>query len=383
MDNIKVMSVFGTRPEAIKMAPLIKKLEQTEGIESIVCVTAQHREMLDQVLEIFDLHPQYDLNIMQPRQTLAMITTKALNGLSQVMAEAKPDLVLVHGDTTTTFSGALGAYYNQIKVGHVEAGLRTYDKYQPFPEEMNRCLTSQLTDLHFAPTALAKQHLLQENINQNNIFVTGNTVIDVLQTTIEQNYHFTVEELNQIDFAHKKVIAMTAHRRENIGKPLENICNAVLKIVQEQEDVEVVYAVHKNPAVSEPVHAILGNHKRIHLLEPLDLKDMHNLMSRSYFVMTDSGGLQEEVPSMGKPVLVLRNVTERPEGIDAGTLKLAGTEEENIYQMANTLLHDKKVYQQMAQAKNPFGDGRASERIVNSILYYFGKSQKRPKDYII
>ena len=383
MDTIKVMSVFGTRPEAIKMEPLIKKLEQTEQIQSIVCVTAQHREMLDQVLEIFDLHPQYDLNIMQPRQTLAMITTKALNGLSQVMAEAKPDLVLVHGDTTTTFSGALGAYYNQIKVGHVEAGLRTYDKYQPFPEEMNRCLTSQLTDLHFAPTALAKQHLLQENINQNNIFVTGNTVIDVLQTTIEQNYHFTVEELNQIDFAHKKVIAMTAHRRENIGKPLENICNAVLKIVQEQEDVEVVYAVHKNPAVSEPVHAILGNHKRIHLLEPLDLKDMHNLMSRSYFVMTDSGGLQEEVPSMGKPVLVLRNVTERPEGIDAGTLKLAGTEEENIYQMANTLLHDKKVYQQMAQAKNPFGDGRASERIVNSILYYFGKSQKRPKDYII
>ncbi len=255
MDTIKVMSVFGTRPEAIKMAPLIKKLEQTEQIQSIVCVTAQHREMLDQVLEIFDLHPQYDLNIMQPRQTLAMITTKALNGLSQVMAEAKPDLVLVHGDTTTTFSGALGAYYNQIKVGHVEAGLRTYDKYQPFPEEMNRCLTSQLTDLHFAPTALAKQHLLQENINQNNIFVTGNTVIDVLQTTIEQNYHFTVEELNQIDFAHKKVIAMTAHRRENIVKPLENICNAVLKIVQEQEDVEVVYAVHKNPAVSEPVHA--------------------------------------------------------------------------------------------------------------------------------
>ncbi len=383
MDTIKVMSVFGTRPEAIKMAPLIKKLEQTEQIESIVCVTAQHREMLDQVLEIFDLHPQYDLNIMQPRQTLAMITTKALNGLSQVMAEAKPDLVLVHGDTTTTFSGALGAYYNQIKVGHVEAGLRTYDKYQPFPEEMNRCLTSQLTDLHFAPTALAKQHLLQENINENNIFVTGNTVIDVLQTTIEQNYHFSVEKLNQIDFTNKKVIAMTAHRRENIGKPLENICKAILKIVQEQEEVEVVYAVHKNPAVSEPVHTILGNHKRIHLLDPLDLKDMHNLMSRSYFVMTDSGGLQEEVPSMGKPVLVLRNVTERPEGIDAGTLKLAGTEEENIYQMANTLLHDKKVYQQMAQAKNPFGDGKASERIVESILYYFGKSQKRPKDYII
>lgn len=383
MDNIKVMSVFGTRPEAIKMAPLIKKLEQTEGIESIVCVTAQHREMLDQVLEIFDLHPQYDLNIMQQRQTLASITTKALNGLSDVMQQVKPDLVLVHGDTTTTFSGALGAYYNQIKVGHVEAGLRTYDKYQPFPEEMNRCLTSQLTDLHFAPTALAKEHLLKENVNPNTIFVTGNTVIDVLQTTIEQNYHFTVEELNHIDFEHKRVIAMTAHRRENIGQPLENICRAVKRIVEEHQDVEVVYAVHKNPAVSETVHTILGNHARIHLLEPLDLKDMHNLMYRSYFVMTDSGGLQEEVPSMGKPVLVLRNVTERPEGIDAGTLKLAGTEEQDIYRFANILLKNKQQYEKMAKAKNPFGDGNASERIVKSILYYFGKAQNRPEDYII
>lgn len=383
MDNIKVMSVFGTRPEAIKMAPLIKKLEQTEGIESIVCVTAQHREMLDQVLEIFDLHPQYDLNIMQQRQTLASITTKALNGLSDVMQQVKPDLVLVHGDTTTTFSGALGAYYNQIKVGHVEAGLRTYDKYQPFPEEINRCLTSQLTDLHFAPTALAKEHLLKENVNPDTIFVTGNTVIDVLQTTIEQNYHFTVEELNHIDFEHKRIIAMTAHRRENIGQPLENICRAVKRIVEEHQDVEVVYAVHKNPAVSETVHTILGNHSRIHLLEPLDLKDMHNLMYRSYFVMTDSGGLQEEVPSMGKPVLVLRNVTERPEGIDAGTLKLAGTEEQDVYRFAYTLLHDKQQYEQMAKAKNPFGDGNASERIVKSILYYFGKAQKRPEDYII
>ena len=383
MDNIKVMSVFGTRPEAIKMAPLIKKLEQTEGIESIVCVTAQHREMLDQVLEIFDLHPQYDLNIMQQKQTLASITTKALNGLSDIMQQVKPDLVLVHGDTTTTFSGALGAYYSQIKVGHVEAGLRTYDKYQPFPEEINRCLTSQLTDLHFAPTALAKEHLLRENVNPEAIFVTGNTVIDVLQTTIEQNYHFTVEELNHIDFEHKRVIAMTAHRRENIGQPLENICRAVKRIVEEHQDVEVVYAVHKNPAVSEIVHTILGNHARIHLLEPLDLKDMHNLMYRSYFVMTDSGGLQEEVPSMGKPVLVLRNVTERPEGIDAGTLKLVGTEEQDIYHFAYALLHDKQQYEQMAKAKNPFGDGNASERIVKSILYYFGKAQKRPEDYII
>ena len=383
MDNIKVMSVFGTRPEAIKMAPLVKKLEQTQGIESIVCVTAQHREMLDQVLEIFDLHPQYDLNIMQPRQTLATITTKALNGLSEVMQQEKPDLVLVHGDTTTTFSGALGAYYNQIKVGHVEAGLRTYDKYQPFPEEINRCLTSQLTDLHFAPTALAKEHLLKENVKQDAIFVTGNTVIDVLQTTIEQNYHFTVEQLNQIDFENKRVIAITAHRRENIGQPLQNICRAVKRIVEQHQDVEVVYAVHKNPAVSETVHAILGGHARIHLLDPLDLKDMHNLMSRCYFVMTDSGGLQEEVPSMGKPVLVLRNVTERPEGVDAGTLKLAGTQEQTIYDMADTLLNDKQEYEKMAKAKNPFGDGNASDRIVKSILYYFGKAQNRPQDYSI
>ncbi|HIT88468.1 MAG TPA: UDP-N-acetylglucosamine 2-epimerase (non-hydrolyzing) [Candidatus Coprocola pullicola] len=383
MDKIKVMSVFGTRPEAIKMAPLIKALEKTEQIESIVCVTAQHRQMLDQVLSIFDLHPQYDLDIMEPRQTLATITTKALNGLSQVMEQVKPDLVLVHGDTTTTFAGALAAYYNQIKVGHVEAGLRTYDKYQPFPEEMNRCLTSRLTDLHFAPTPLAKEHLLKENITQESVFVTGNTVIDALQTTIEEQYHFTVEKLNHIDFQNKRIIAMTAHRRENLGEPLKNICNAVKRIVKEHDDVEVVYAVHKNPAVSETVYAILGKEERIHLLDPLDLKDMHNLMYRSYFVMTDSGGLQEEVPSMGKPVLVLRNVTERPEGIEAGTLKLAGTQEQTIYDMAYTLLHDKKVYETMAQAKNPFGDGKASQRIVKSILYHFGKITERPKDYII
>ncbi len=383
MNKIKVMSVFGTRPEAIKMAPLIKVLEKTEQIESIICVTAQHRQMLDQVLSIFDLHPQYDLDIMEPRQTLATITTKALNGLSQVMAEAKPDLVLVHGDTTTTFAGALAAYYNQIKVGHVEAGLRTYDKYQPFPEEINRCLTSRLTDLHFAPTALAKKQLLQENIKEAAIFVTGNTVIDALQTTIEPQYHFTVKALNHIDFENKRVIAMTAHRRENLGEPLKNICRAVKRMVRDNEDVEVVYAVHKNPAVTETVYDILAGEERIHLLEPLDLKDMHNLMCRSYFVMTDSGGLQEEVPSMGKPVLVLRNVTERPEGIEAGTLKLAGTQEQDIYDMASALLHDKELYEAMAKAKNPFGDGNASQRIVKSILYHFGSVTKRPEDYII
>lgn len=383
MDKIKVMSVFGTRPEAIKMAPLVKELEKTPEIESIVCVTAQHREMLDQVLEIFDLHPQYDLNIMQARQTLAGITTRALTGLEEVMGKEKPDIVLVHGDTSTTFAGALAAYYNQVKVGHVEAGLRTYDKYQPFPEEMNRRLTGALTDLHFAPTPLAKEHLLKENIGEEGIFITGNTVIDALAHTIEEDYTFTVEELNKIDFKGKRVIAMTAHRRENLGEPLRNICRAVKRLVEEYPDVEVVYAVHKNPAVVEPVHEILGGNDRIHLTDPLDLKDMHNLMCRSFFVMTDSGGLQEEVPSMGKPVLVLRNVTERPEGVEAGTLKLAGTEEDVIYHMAKELLDDKEEYEKMAQAKNPFGDGQASRRIVESILYAFGKKKDRPDEYVL
>ncbi len=383
MDNIKVMSVFGTRPEAIKMAPLVKVLEQTEQITSIVCVTAQHREMLDQVLEIFDLHPQYDLNIMQSRQTLAGITTRALMGLEDIMAKEKPDIVLVHGDTSTTFAGALAAYYNQIAVGHVEAGLRTYDKYQPFPEEMNRRLTGTLTDIHFAPTKLAKEHLQKENIAPKSIFITGNTVIDALAHTIEEDYTFHEDCLNHIDFQNHRIIAMTAHRRENLGTPLENICHAVQRVVENFPDVEVVYAVHKNPAVMEPVKRILGNHPRIHLTEPLDLKDMHNLMYRSFFVMTDSGGLQEEVPSMGKPVLVLRNVTERPEGIEAGTLKLAGTEQDTIYAMAETLLTDDAVYQSMAQAKNPFGDGNASKRIVQAILYTFGLSENRPQDYTI
>lgn len=383
MERIKVMSVFGTRPEAIKMAPLVKELEKTPEIESIVCVTAQHREMLDQVLEIFDLHPQYDLNIMQSRQTLAGITTRALTGLEEVMGKEKPDIVLVHGDTSTTFAGALAAYYNQVKVGHVEAGLRTYDKYQPFPEEMNRRLTGALTDLHFAPTPLAKEHLLKENISEEGIFITGNTVIDALAHTIEEDYTFTVEELNKIDFKGKRVIAMTAHRRENLGEPLRNICRAVKRLVEEYPDVEVVYAVHKNPAVVEPVHEILGGNDRIHLTDPLDLKDMHNLMCRSFFVMTDSGGLQEEVPSMGKPVLVLRNVTERPEGVEAGTLKLAGTEEDVIYRMAKELLDDKEEYEKMAQAKNPFGDGQASRRIVESILYAFGKKKDRPDEYVL
>jgi len=383
LDKIKVMSVFGTRPEAIKMAPLVKVLEKNPNFESIVCVTAQHRQMLDQVLNIFDISPNYDLDIMQQFQTLEGITTKALLGLGDVMRQAKPDVVLVHGDTTTTFAGALAAYYNQIKVGHVEAGLRTYNKYEPFPEEMNRKLTGAIADFHFAPTKLARENLLKEDVADENIFITGNTVIDVLKSTIDNRYEFSVEVLNNIDFDKKRVIAMTAHRRENIGEPLCNICKAVKRIVDEFDDVEVVYAMHKNPMVREPVFEILGNNPRIHLTETLDLKDMHNLMNRSYLVMTDSGGLQEEVPSMGKPVLVLRNVTERPEGVEAGTLKLAGVEENTVYEMAKELLCDKDLYGSMAQAKNPFGDGFASERIAEALLYSFGIKKEKPLNFYI
>ena len=382
MDKIKVMSVFGTRPEAIKMAPLVKALDKEPKTESIVCVTAQHREMLDQVLEDFKIVPDYDLNIMKAGQTLEDITVRALTGIGEVIREVKPDIVLVHGDTSTTFAASLASYYNQTKVGHVEAGLRTYDKYQPFPEEMNRRLTGAIADLNFSPTKMAKENLLKENIDENGIFITGNTAIDALKTTIDDSYVFTVDELNKIDFKNKRVITITAHRRENLGEPLKNICRAFRRIADDYEDVEMVYAVHKNPAVSNTVHEILGGHERIHLLDPLDLRDMHNLMNRSYLVMTDSGGLQEEVPSMGKPVLVLRNVTERPEGVEAGTLKLAGTDENTVYGMAKQLLDDKEEYRKMAVAKNPFGDGNASERIVGAILYSFGLSDERPADYI-
>jgi UDP-N-acetylglucosamine 2-epimerase (non-hydrolysing) len=375
------MSIFGTRPEAVKMAPLIKELESREEISHFVCVTAQHREMLDQVLDIFNIKPKYDLNIMQEKQTLKDITINAVSGLDTIIKEEAPGLVLVHGDTSTTFAGALISFYNQVKVGHVEAGLRTYDKYQPFPEEMNRVLTSCLSDLNFAPTALSKQNLLKENINPESIFVTGNTVIDCLKTTIKDGYKFNKPELNNIDFKNKKIISVTAHRRENLGKPLENICNAIVDIVNKYEDVEFVYAVHLNPAVQDTVNRIIGGNPRIHLTEPLMLTDMHNLLSRSYLVLTDSGGLQEEVPSMGKPVIVLRNVTERPEGVEAGTLKLAGTGRQDIFNMVCGLIENKDEYGKMAKARNPFGDGNASKRIADSILYYFGFSKTRPKDY--
>ena len=381
MDKLRVMSVFGTRPEAVKMAPLVKALERHLEIESIVCVTAQHREMLDQVLELFDITPDYDLDIMKDRQTLTGITTRVLEGMEKVLDDAQPDIVLVHGDTTTSFVAALAAFYKQIKVGHVEAGLRTFNKYEPFPEEMNRKLTGSLADLHFSPTPLAKENLLAERVNEEHIYVTGNTVIDAIKHTVEEEYTFTVEALNQIDYKKMRVITMTAHRRENLGEPLRNICEAVKQTVLENSDVEVVYAVHKNPAVREVAFEILGDLERVHLVEPLDLKDMHNLMKRSYLVLTDSGGLQEEVPSLGKPVLVLRNVTERPEGIEAGTLKLAGIEKETIYNLTQELLANEEVYHQMAQAKNPFGDGNASERIIDALLYEFKMSEKRPADY--
>lgn len=381
MKTIKVMSIFGTRPEAVKMAPLIKELEKRENIENIICVTAQHRQMLDQVLDLFNLNPDIDLNIMRERQTLTGITVRALEGLEKAMKEKNPDIVLVHGDTTTTFASSLAAFYNQIKIGHVEAGLRTYNKYEPFPEEINRKLTGAMADLHFSPTKLAKNNLLKENISEDSIFITGNTAIDTLSTTLESNYKFTIDELNNIDYKNKRVIIMTAHRRENLGEPLENICRAALRIVEENSDVELVYAVHKNPAVRDVAYKILSQNNRIHLTEPLDIKDMHNLMNLSYFVMTDSGGLQEEVPSMNKPVIVLRNVTERPEGVEAGTLKLAGVNEDEIYAIAKQLLDDTKEYNKMATAINPFGDGNASQRITDAILYYFGINKNRPCDF--
>ncbi len=362
---MKVMSVFGTRPEAIKMGPVVKAIEQTEGLESIVCVTAQHRSMLDQVLEVFDITPDYDLDIMKDKQSLTGIMTRVLTGMEEVLVKEKPDIVLVHGDTSTTFGTALAAYYQQIAVGHVEAGLRTYDKYQPWPEEINRKLTGGIADVHFAPTSLAKEHLLKENVDESTILVTGNTVIDALSTTLQEDYKFNEERLNQIDYKKRKVIAMTAHRRENLGEPLEAICRSVRSIVETHKDVEVVYAVHLNPLVQEVAHRILGNHPRIHLVEPLDFVDMHNLMNRSYLVMTDSGGLQEEVPSMGKPVLVLRNKTERPEGINAGVLKLVGSDETVIVETANELITSTESYNKMANAVNPYGDGKASLRIAS------------------
>ncbi|WP_226086197.1 non-hydrolyzing UDP-N-acetylglucosamine 2-epimerase [Mesobacillus sp. S13] len=375
---IKVMTIFGTRPEAIKMAPLVLELQKhPEHFESIVTVTAQHRQMLDQVLNIFNIKPDHDLNIMKDRQTLIDVTTRGLEGLDKVMKEVKPDIVLVHGDTTTTFVASLAAYYNQIVVGHVEAGLRTWNKYSPFPEEMNRQLTGVMADLHFAPTSKSAANLLRENKADENIFVTGNTAIDALKTTVKETYqHEVLDKLGD-----DRLILMTAHRRENLGEPMRNMFRAIKRIVDEQQDVQVVYPVHLNPVVRELADEVLGNDPRIHLIEPLDVIDFHNFASRAHLILTDSGGVQEEAPSLGVPVLVLRDTTERPEGIEAGTLKLAGNEEQPIYEMATELLTDQEAYEKMAKASNPYGDGRASERICEAIRYYFKRTENRPEQY--
>ena len=375
--KIKVMTVFGTRPEAIKMAPLVLELKKYDEIESIVTVTGQHREMLDQVLEIFQVKPDYDLNIMKEKQTLIDVTTNALKGLDDVIKKVQPDIVLVHGDTTTTFVASLAAFYNQIAVGHVEAGLRTWNKYSPFPEEMNRQLTGVLSDLHFAPTEKAADNLRGENKAEETIFITGNTAIDALKTTVTDTYsHPVLEKIGE-----DRLILLTAHRRENLGEKMYGMFKAIKRLVSEHDDVQVVYPVHLNPVVREAADNVLGNDPRIHLIEPLGVLDFHNFAKRAEIILTDSGGVQEEAPSLGKPVLVLRDTTERPEGIEAGTLKLAGTDEETIFQLANELLTDKAVYESMAKASNPYGDGEASRRIVEAILYHYKKRAEKPETF--
>lgn len=375
----KIMAIFGTRPEAIKMAPLVLEMKKDEDIEPVVVVTAQHREMLDQVLTTFDITPDYDLNIMKAGQTLSEVTGRVINGLESVIKEVKPDMILVHGDTTTTFAGSLAAFYNEVDIGHVEAGLRTHNKYSPFPEEANRQMTGVLADLHFSPTEDARQNLLNEAKDDTRISVTGNTAIDALATTVDENYHSDIIEKHKDN----KVVLLTAHRRENIGQPMHNIFGAVRQIVDEFEDVTVVYPMHKNPKVREIAEQYLGNHERIELIEPLDVLDFHNFAARSHLILTDSGGVQEEAPSLGKPVLVLRDTTERPEGVKAGTLKLAGIEQENIYNMTKELLTDEELYNKMSQTQNPYGDGQASRRICDNIKYYYGITKEKPISFSV
>ena len=378
---LKVMTIFGTRPEAIKMAPLVKELESRGEFESYCCVTAQHRQMLDGVLDIFGLKPQFDLNIMEQRQTLSTITSKCLLGLEKVFSEVRPDLVLVHGDTSTTFAGALAAFYQKIAIGHVEAGLRTYDKYSPFPEEMNRSMVGRLADLHFCPTEANRVNLEAEGIRKG-IYVTGNTVIDALNTTVVKDYHFATDILNKLDYTGKKVIVVTCHRRENYGQPMENIMSSLRRLAAAYAgQAELVYPVHLSPVVQEAAHRHLDGLDNVHLITPLMADEMHNLMARSYMVMTDSGGLQEEAPALGKPVLVLRRETERPEAVKAGTVKIAGTEEEEIFRMASRLIDDGAAYGQMAHAVNPYGDGRACKRIADAILYHFGRGKCLPEPF--
>ena len=384
MKKIKVMTVFGTRPEAIKMAPVILELKNfPDKIDTTVAVTAQHREMLDQVLNLFKIQPDYDLNIMSSGQTLFDITSRALLGLNKILEEVKPDIVLVHGDTTTTFAGALAAYYHQISVGHVEAGLRTGNKFSPYPEEMNRKLTGALTDLHFAPTDTAKKNLLREGVDEEKIFVTGNTVIDALCRTVQSDFKFSNELLNNVDYENKRVILVTTHRRENLGEPLRQVYKALKKLVEEFPDVEIIFPVHKNPKVREVVNAELGGLNRVYLCDPLDYEPFANLMSRVKLILTDSGGIQEEAPALGKPVLVLRDTTERPEAVDAGTVKLIGTNLETVYESSKLLLTDAAEYKKMSEACNPYGDGSASERIVQAVLWKFKLSDKIPSIFKI
>lgn len=364
------MTIFGTRPEAIKMAPLVLELEKnSDRIESIVTVTAQHREMLDQVLQTFEIEPDFDLNIMKSRQTLIDVATRGLEGLDGIMKEAQPDIVLVHGDTATTFIGSLAAFYNQIAIGHVEAGLRTWDKYSPYPEEMNRQMTGVLADLHFSPTEKSAQNLINEGKDASRIFVTGNTAIDALQTTVREEYtHPILEKLGD-----DKMILLTAHRRENLGDPMRNMFRAINRLLEKYDDIQIVYPLHMNPAVREVADELLGNNERVHLIEPLEVLDFHNFAARAHIILTDSGGIQEEAPSLAKPVIVLRDTTERPEGIEAGTLKLAGTDEDTIYQLTDELLSDQQAYDAMAHASNPYGDGHASKRIVKALIQYLDK----------
>ncbi|MBD5161877.1 MAG: UDP-N-acetylglucosamine 2-epimerase (non-hydrolyzing) [Oscillibacter sp.] len=379
MEKLRIMSVFGTRPEAIKMAPLVKELAGREEIESICCVTAQHREMLDSVLEVFDLKPDWDLDIMTPRQTLSTITSKCLTGMDEAIDTLKPDMILVHGDTSTTFAGALSAFYHQVPVGHVEAGLRTWDKYSPYPEEMNRKLVTAIADLYFCPTENNRENLRREAVTEG-VFVTGNTVIDALKTTVRKDYVFAAEELNRLPYDTKKILLVTCHRRENYGQPMEDIMSALAEIARTHEDVELVYPVHLSPVVQECAKKHLADIPNVHLIPPLAADEMHNLMARCYLVLTDSGGLQEEAPALGKPVLVMRRETERPEAVTAGTVKLAGVKYDDIVGMAHELIADPAAYAAMAHAVNPYGDGCACRRIADAILWHFGRGG-RPEDF--
>ncbi|MCT3030040.1 non-hydrolyzing UDP-N-acetylglucosamine 2-epimerase [Pediococcus parvulus] len=381
MTKLKVMTVFGTRPEAIKMAPVVNALKKrSDEFDTVTVVSAQHRQMLDQVLDIFNIVPDYDLDIMKQRQTLSGITARVITKLDDVINETKPDVILVHGDTTTTFAASISAFYHQVTIGHVEAGLRTWQKYSPYPEEMNRQLTDVLSDIYFAPTAQSKANLLKDNHSAENVFITGNTAIDALKQTVNKDYNHDI--LNKIEKGHR-IILVTMHRRENQGEPMKRVFKVMRDVVDSHPDVEIIYPVHLNPVVQEAAESILGRHPRIHLIEPLDVVDFHNLAARSYLIMTDSGGVQEEAPSLGKPVLVLRDTTERPEGVTAGTLRLVGTTPAIVRTAMIELLDNSEAYDKMAQAKNPYGDGKAAERILDSIAYYFKISDEHPSEFTV